>query len=267
MTTADHTPSRNCYLRGCRLPACIKASTRYTKRLRLEHQRGRYRMTDATQARRHVTRLMAAGWTQVQIGAASGVPSANIHKLYVGPQAKIANWRAAAILGVEVGPPPADPRRVNAIGSRRRLQALRVLGHRRYDLAARLGTTPDRIKHITNGTARKVTSEEAAMVARLYRNLSTVRGPSKQTASIARNKGWHGPLAWDDIDNPKARPLTGGQEAPGANRQRKVQADPARVARLTAAGLSAQQIANEIGCHKRSVVRARRRVEELEMAA
>lgn len=258
---AAHTPSRNCYLRGCRQPGCVKASNRYTKRLRLEHQHGRYRMTDATPARHHVTRLMAAGWTQVQIAAASGVPSANIHKLYVGPQAKIANWRSAAILRIEIGQPPADPRHVNATGSRRRLQALRVLGHRRYDLAARLDTTPDRVKHITNGTTRRVSPEEAAAIARLYRSLSTVRGPSKQTATIARSKGWHGPLAWDDIDNPKSRPLTGGQEAPGASRRRKVQADPARVARLTAEGLSAQQIAHEIGCHKRTVVRARGRAE------
>lgn len=266
MTTA-HTPSRNCYLRGCRQKACIAVSTRYTKRLRLEHQRGQYRMTDATPAHRHVKQLLAAGWTQVQISAASGVPTANIHKLYVGPQAKIANWRAVALLAVEVTPPPADDRHVDATGSRRRLQALRVLGHRRYDLAARLGTTPDRIKHITSGSMRRIEPAEAAAITRLYRTLSTVPGPSKQTASIARNKGWHGPLAWDDIDNPKSRPLTGGIGKGGASTRPKVYADTARVARLTAAGLSAKEIADELGCHKRTVVRARGRATDLAVAA
>jgi hypothetical protein len=261
VTTADHKPDRNCYLRGCREAACIAVSTRYSKRLRLEHQRGQYRMTDATQARRHIKRLMAAHWTQVQISEASGVPSANIHKLYVGAQSKIANWRAAAILDVTIGPPPPNPGRVDATGSRRRLQALRVIGHRRYDLAARLGLTPDRIKHITSGHTRWIDPAEAASIARLYRRLSVVAGPSKQTASIARNKGWHGPLAWDDIDNPKSRPLTGGRDSLGASRKRKVYADPVRVARLTREGLSAEQIAREIGCHKRTVVRARGRGE------
>lgn len=259
MTATDHTPSRNCYLRGCREKPCLAVSTRYSKRLRLEHQRGQYRMTDAGPARQHIERLVAAGWTQVQVSEASGVPSANIHKLYVGPQDKTANWRADAILAVEIGPPPADASIVDATGSRRRLQALRVLGHRRYDLAARLGTTPDRIKHITSGSTRRVSTAEAAGIAQLYRNLSTVRGPSKQTASIARNKGWHGPLAWDDIDDPKARPLAGGRDINGKTYRSKVYADPARVAKLTAEGLSAAQIARKIGCHQRTVVRARGR--------
>lgn len=259
MTTADHTPSRNCYLRGCRNKACLAASTRYTKRLHLEHQRGQYRMTDATPARRHIERLKAAGWTQVQISEASGVPSANIHKLYVGPQDKTANWRAAAILAVEIGPPPADANTVNATGSRRRLQALRVLGHRRYDLAAPLGTTPDRIKHITSGGTRTITAAEAAAITRLYRTLSTVPGPSQQTATIACNKGWHGPLAWDDIDDPNCKPETDRHSEAKASTKPKVYADPARVARLTAQGKSAAEIALQLGCHQRTVVRARGR--------
>lgn len=244
-TAADHTPSRNCYLRGCRQQACIDASTRYTKRLRLEHQRGQYRMTDATQARHHVERLIAAGWTQVQISEASGVPSANVHKLYVGPQAQIANWRAAAILAVEITPPPADNRHVDATGSRRRLQALRVLGHRRYDLAARLGTTPDRVKHITNGNTRRVEPAEAAAIARLYRSLSTVPGPSKQTASVARNKGWLGPLSWEDIEDPDCRP----EAAKPYSAAPKYERDPDRIREiehLYLLGESPEQIAKQL---------------------
>lgn len=261
MNTAVHTPSRNCYLRGCREQPCIDVSTRYTKRLRLEHERGQYRMTDARPARHRIKQLMAAGWTQRQIAQASGVEAASVHQIYAGNQAKTANWRAAAVLSVEITPPPANPRRVDITGSRRRLQALRVIGHRRYDLAAALGITPDRVKHITAGHTRWVEPAEAVAIARLYRRLSTVPGPSQQTATLARNKGWHGPLAWDDIDNPKTRPLTGGQDKAGASRKRKVQADPARVLQLTAAGKTNEQIAREIGCHERTVSRARRRAE------
>lgn len=259
MTTANHTPSRNCYLRGCRQKSCIEVSTRYTKQLRLEHERGQYRMTNAAQTRHHIERLMAGGWTQNQIAEASGVEAASIHQIYVGNQEKTANWRAAAILAVKITTPPANPHRVDATGSRRRLQALRVIGHRRYDLAARLNTTADRIKHITSGHTRWVTPAEATTIARLYRHLSTIPGPSQQTATLARNKGWHGPLDWDDIDDPAAKPETSRKSRALASTKPKVYADPARVAELTRAGRTAQQIADELGCHKRTVVRARGR--------
>jgi DNA-binding CsgD family transcriptional regulator len=267
-TTAAHTPDRNCYMRGCRKPDCRRIATRYRKQLRIEHERGQRRLHDATQTRAHIQRLTTAGWTQVQIADAAGILSASIHKLHVGAQTRLTDWRAAAILAIEIGPPPADISRADATGSRRRLQALRVLGHRRYDLAARLNITPDRIKHITSGSTQKVSVEEAAAIARLYRQLCTVLGPSKQTATIARNEGWHGPLAWDDIDNPACEPETEHRPSRATNgARRKVHADPARVAHLTAVGKSAEQIARELGCHKRTVVRARGRARHLETAA
>lgn len=265
MTTADHTPSRACYLRGCRTEACVRVADRYRKRLRLEHSRGQYRLRDATQVRTHIQRLMYANWTQRQIAEASGIPSANIHKIHVGAQTTIANWRAAAILNVRIGPPTVNGARVDATGSQRRLQALRVLGHRRYDLADQLDITADRIKHITTGATRYVSPEEAAAIARLYRRLSTTPGPSQQTATLAKKLGWHGPMAWDDIDDPNCQPETEGRT--DYRRRRKAVVDHELVARRTAQGRTAEQIAAEIGCHKRSVVRARGRVAELEQAA
>lgn len=259
MTTAAHVPSRNCYLRGCRQKACIEASTRYTKRLRVEHQRGQYRMTSATQARHHIERLMAGGWTQRQIARSSGVEAASIHQIFIGAQEKTAKWRAAAILAVQITPPPTDPHHVDATGSRRRLQALRVIGHRRYDIAALLGITDDRIKHITNGRTRRVTRYEATAIARLYRRLSVIPGPSQQTATIARNKGWHGPLAWEAIDDPACKPETGHRSRAKKGR-RSAAVDTQRIAELTAVGRTAQQIADELGCHKRTVTRARSRI-------
>jgi len=251
-TTADHTPSRNCYLRGCRQQACIDASTRYTKRLRVEHQRGQYRMTDATQTRQHIERLMTAGWTQRQIAHASGVESASIHQIYTGHQEKTATWRAAAILNVPITQPPANPRRVNATGTRRRLQALRVIGHRRYDLAASLGITADRIKHITNGHTKHVTPAEATAVARLYRRLSTVPGPSQQTATIARNKGWHGPLDWDDIDDPNCKPEKAAPYKP-ADKYKRDNDRTREIEHLYLLGESVPFIAKQLGGNEKYI--------------
>ncbi|WP_432053676.1 hypothetical protein [Streptomyces sp. bgisy022] len=257
MTTA-HPPSRNCYLSGCRADGCRTAASRYTKQLRVEHARGHYRMTHAGPARQRIQDLMTAGWTQRQIARASGVEAASIHQVYVGAQEKTAKWRAAAILAIPVTTPPPNTHRIDATGTRRRLQALRVLGHRRYDLAAALDITADRIKHITNGNTKYVTPAEAAAIARLYRRLSAIPGPSQQTATLARNKGWHGPLAWDDIDDPNCQPETCERRQGGPGRREAV--DPLEVARLTRAGMTAAEIAMRLGCHKRTVTRARGRV-------
>lgn len=259
MTTTDtHIASRGCYQQGCRDKGCVREAERYRKQLRLDHHRGQFRLCDATQTRHHIERLAAAGWTQRQIGAAAGVLPASIHKLHTGAQKDIATWRAAAILAIEIAAPPADTLRTDATGSRRRLQALRVLGHTRYAVAAQLSITPDRIKHITNNTTKTVAVQEAAAIASLYRQLCTVIGPSSQTATLARKEGWHGPLAWDNIDDPVCEPETEYRASRAKIGSRKrVTPDRQKVAALTAAGRSAQEIADEIGCHKRTVVRAR----------
>ena len=268
MTTATrpHAPSRPCYQAGCRADGCVLEAYRYRKQLSLEHSRGQRRRRDAHQTRTHIQRLIFAGWTQTQIGTASGLSTTSICNLHAGTQATVANWRAAAILAVEIGPPPADGKHVEATGSMRRLRALCVIGHPLARLAPRLGTTRDRLKVIANAHTELVRTQEAEAIARLYRRLATVPGTSKQVQTLARRKGWHGPLAWDDIDNPNAKPETGRRRARASTRP-KVYADPARVARLTAAGKSAAEIAQELGCHKRTVVRARGRTQDLATAA
>jgi hypothetical protein len=87
----------------------------------------------------------------------------------------------------------------------------------------------------------------------------------KQIATAARNKGWRGPLAWDAIDDPKCEPEP--EDRTDVQRRRKVAVDLELVARRTKQGRTAQQIADEIGCHKRSIDRARTRVAGLAVAA
>jgi DNA-directed RNA polymerase specialized sigma24 family protein len=88
---------------------------------------------------------------------------------------------------------------------------------------------------------------------------------------MAKAKGWPGPLAWDDdtIDDPAARPHIGAAWSDAFDEVavlRAMYGDPVRLRpseraeatrRLTAAGLSAAQIAERLGCTKRSVVRQR----------
>jgi DNA-binding CsgD family transcriptional regulator len=265
--TATHEPSRACYLRGCQHNECEQANYRYMKRLRLEHARGQRRRTDATQTRAHVERLIAAGWNQAQISRAANLAHRTIGAVVAGSPT-VANTTALAILSIHIGPPPQDARDVDATGTTRRLQALVTIGWPIAQLAHRFGIYPTALGNITRGELQHVRATTAETIALHYRQLSRTPGPSQRARNDARKKGWHSPLAWDGaaIDDPNAQPDTHGQDDADDSRRRKVPADPARVARLTAQGLSAGQIASHIGCHKRSVVRARRRA-EMQVAA
>lgn len=257
MTTA-HEPSPACYKRGCKQPACIKAGRRYAKLLSVDLARGISRVHDATQARAHIQRLKANNWKHRQIAAASGVPQSTV-TVIAGGQATTSRRHALAILSVPIGPAPVEPpKTTDATGTIRRVRGLAWMGHSLVSLASRLDMTDDRLSSIARGVVAVVRISEARAIAKLYRNLFQTPGPSKRVAADARRKGWHGPLAWDDIDDPDCQPET---EAEQQRRTRPEPVDVTRVARLTAQGLTAAQIARELGCHKRTVVRARGKAE------
>jgi DNA invertase Pin-like site-specific DNA recombinase len=84
-------------------------------------------------------------------------------------------------------------------------------------------------------------------------------GTNIRARNYAHKNGWHGPLAWDDIDDPNCKPESErNRRKPGARKKSAV--DPARVAELTDLGHSAAEIAFQLGCHVRTVTRARGRV-------
>lgn len=268
MTTAAHTPSPACYKRGCKQPACLQVGRRYAKHLSVDIARGISRRCDATQARVHIHRLTAHNWSHRQIAEASGVARSTITVIAAG-QKTTSRQNAMAILAVQIGPVPAErPKTTDATGTIRRIRGLAWMGYSHVSLSRRLDMTEDRLSGIARGAFSVVRISEARKIAKLYRELSQTPGPNKRAAQGARKKGWHGPLAWDDIDNPDCQPETDYRASRAqASTRPKVYADPARVARLTAAGKSAAQIAQEIGCHQRTVVRARGRAEQLGVAA
>ncbi|MFG2059693.1 hypothetical protein ACGFI9_37345 [Micromonospora sp. NPDC048930] len=104
-------------------------------------------------------------------------------------------------------------RRVDGTGTRRRLQALTVLGWRWQDIGDRMGVTREAVQH-TAASSGLVELATVARVKAVYRDLSTRPGPSPITAARAAAKGWHGPLAWADIDDPTCQPDTTGPDAP-----------------------------------------------------
>ncbi|GGV46166.1 helix-turn-helix domain-containing protein [Streptomyces spectabilis] len=262
---ADHTPSRACYLRGCRETACEQANYRYMARLRLDHHRGQRRRHDATQTRNHVERLYAHGWTQAQISRAARLAHTTIRGLEDG-QATVSPATARAVLNIPITQAPDDLRDVDATGTVRRIRALAAIGYSLASLAPHLKLHVSAVGRISRGEYEHVRATTAHTTTRIYRELSRTPGTNQRARNHARKHGWHGPLAWDDnIDNPDAKPETAhGRQRPG---QAPPDIDPRRVARLTSEGLTTAQIAERIGCHPRTVTRARKRAQQQAVAA
>lgn len=258
MTTADHSPSRACYLRGCDNEACVLEGYRYRKQLALEHNRGQYRLRDSTQARVHMERLYAAGWTTAQIARKARVSHSTLSDLDAGRQ-KISRQTALAVLSIRIGP-PVEAQPVDAVGTVRRLRALMCIGHSLPRIAPHTGMSAAKLWQLITGRFSKISPQTAESIARAYRTLSSTSGTSPKARAHARRKNWHGPLAWDDIDDPACKPEYMRRSEARASTKPKVYADPDRVAELTAQNLSAAEIALQLGCHKRTVVRIRGRV-------
>jgi hypothetical protein len=261
---AAHEPSVACYKHGCKQPGCLTAGRRYAKQLAYEQAHGYSRRTDATQARVRITRLKAHGWKHRQIAAAAGIAKSTVTVIANG-QETTSKRNVLAVLSIPIGPAPAEPVKVtDATGATRRVRALAWMGYSLIYQGQRIGMTDDRISCIARGVVDVVRVGEARQIGRLYRELVQAPGPSRRAAADARRKGWHGPLAWDAIDDPTCEPETVGRA--DGQRRRKAVIDLQLVAVRTSEGRSAEEIAAEIGCHKRSIVRARRRA-EMEVAA
>lgn len=106
-------------------------------------------------------------------------------------------------------------RMVPATGTRRRIWALKALGHSGADIAGRIGVTYQAIHKLEHGRADRVFAATAANVARAYEGMCMVQ-PSGYHATRIRNqaarRGYAPPLAWDNIDDPDEFPDLGGRD-------------------------------------------------------
>lgn len=172
-------------------------------------------------------------------------------------------------------------RRVDATGTRRRIQALMCLGWSQSELARRTGIHQEVFsEHLHRDL---VTTKSRDRVAELYESLSHLLPPTEtrgqrisvnRTRALARRNGWAPPLAWDDIDadaKPAATEPTRDVDEVAvelAIRGQKVRLTPADrracVSRLHAERYSDGRIADTIGCDEKTVGRIR---DELGLAA
>ena len=173
------------------------------------------------------------------------------------------------------------PLMTDGTGTRRRLQALAVMGWRQKDIADQVDTATTYIGALMVKPGGRVRLETAAKVAALYDRWWNETGPSTSTAKRARGKGWLPPLAWDDdtIDDPSARPSRMTEKRPAfdeiavqrAMRGSEVHLRPVEraevVRRLTDLRLSTVEIAERLRVTERSVTRHRSAMNSAEKAS
>lgn len=197
---------------GCRCDVCRTTHAKRQKRYRLDRARGVQRLVDAQPLRDHVDALVAAGMSQWDIAIAAGWKSRNaLADAY--RRAKVTPRTMQRVLAVTAPPVQRRNGYVDATASRRRLQALAVMGWPTRQIAARLGNLDAQTYvYIANGRTRTIRRRTQEAIAELYDELWDVPGPSQRTRSIALGKGWLPPLAWDDDDiaDPAATPHVDG---------------------------------------------------------
>jgi len=203
--------TRVAYVRDrCRCTDCTAANTAASRSTNRERTYGRWQpFVDAGPVRSHIAGLRAAGIGVERIADLAGVSVSRIRELAGRSHLDAAGSRyvrpntAARVLRIEADNTSRAPSsRVDATGTRRRLQALVAIGWSPDLLAAELGRQPLSLER--SMASSSVTARTAQQVAALYEQLSSTPPPCSTTSECARAEaathGWQPPLAWDDID-------------------------------------------------------------------
>lgn len=214
---------------GCRCDQC-----RHLRKM--ERQRRRNRMiaygradeispttVPAEEVRAHIVQLRERGRFGLdRIADAAQVSRTLVLDVYYGPRGREKESRqgkprrvrgvaARRLLAVTVDQISAPL--VPATGTVRRLQALVAIGYSQTQLSERLGVQVTNLSHLIHGQRQRVTAATYVAALELFRQLwsQPLSGTrAKQARAVARENGWVGPLAWDDIDDPGEQPNIDG---------------------------------------------------------
>lgn len=236
-TESRYLPPHRCRCNVCGL-------YRYRAVKRWQRERRVNPLIDAAPAYAHIGALAAEGFEPKAIWRLAGYIKQ--HKT----PAKIHARKAAALLAVTrqmiLDRAPGHSK-VPAIGAQRRIQALAAIG---WHQGALPGVS---LSSVSTALRRdRITADLHRRIAAAYDQLAMTLGPG-------RPRPYPPPLAWDDdaLDDPAGQPDPAWKPVP-IERVRAARAERAEaVAAMTAAGLSAAQIADRLGVARRTVVRYR----------
>lgn len=203
----------------CSRPRCDRevsavrlCGTHYMKALRAGGLlgTGKRARVDSTELVQHIKNLRALGWTWPMIADAAGVSVSVVHGYHTRPNRPATRATAEAVLSVPLKQAYPHNKLVDPTGTRRRLEALELLGWPRMVVEQKIG-----VAHLSISQAMsrgKVTARMAHLVEAFYLGHNDTPGPSDLVAKRARSRGLHPASAWEDdvIDDPHAEPNYGG---------------------------------------------------------
>jgi hypothetical protein len=273
----------------CRCTDCTAANTAASRGVTRERIYGRWHpYVDAGPVREHIAALRAAGIGVERIAQLADLSVSHIRELAQHGRSDSQGTRrvrpstAMRVLGIRIDDANRAPNsRVDATGTRRRLQALIAIGWPAELLAAQLDRRPSSLGRSMTGES--VTARTAQDIATLFERLWNDRPPrttSEQRAAAdaarahAAARGWLPPLAWNDIDTDPVPPpvIVGasfGSDMDEIAVERALAGDHITyedlttveqqevIRRLTTRGSSIRDIAAQLGTTKRTVSRRR----------
>lgn len=190
---------------------------RYKKRRELMIAAGTWQFrVDAEPARQRVRWYMELGFGRRYLSKLLGVSEAGLGRLLYGhgddpPSRTVHAETHARIMAFRPDVRLLRPgRRLPAVGTQRRIQALAAVGYSLAWQGRQLGWKPSNYKAILDRS--QVTARTAWAVADLYdaHAMTPAELPdSEETRRQARQRGWVSAAAWDAIDDPDAVPVLG----------------------------------------------------------
>ena len=213
MGTADFGPIPRCethhgpFVAGC--PGCQRYSRdKARERTRLRAY-GRWpEKVSGEPARRHLRRLFAQGMTQARMGRELGVSRQVVGEL-MGRRGskrtkripKQLHEKAMALRLPEKA--ICRPSETEAWPITRRFRALQVIGYSRRHIAELVGISRFMADRYTTGRAVVIRRSTFARCVEVYQKYSVVPATERDSgwvASMARARGYPGPMAWDEGD-------------------------------------------------------------------
>jgi hypothetical protein len=215
---------------------------------------------DAGPARARIIALDAAGMSQRAMADGWGVDQHTVRDIREGKRSQIRPGTSDRILNGSLDPRlfPATAK-IPAIGTVRRIQALRMAAFSTEDIAFRLGEKTCTVKRWGHWKT-SIGAGIAARVADLYDLLENQQGESNVTAKRAAFAGYLPAVVWDPdtIDDPTAVPLPLPEALKVAKDGRKP-VDLDTVLELLGYGETLEAVAVRLGIADASITEAARR--------
>lgn len=160
-------------------------------------------MVDAAPVRAHIAALAAAGVSRYEVAKLAGVSKMSL--THTDQRAALV-WEgtARAVLAVTLGQTSV----ARAVGVKRRMQGLMLLGYSLKTMADASGYTRSRLSLLMH--TERVSAEVYKRIVAMTRTL-VAAGPStehyrRQNRARALNRGYTPLFDWEDLDDPTEKP-------------------------------------------------------------